>query len=120
MSEKNAAREQRIVMEIIVDAHDSEEQALSWYYYLEDMISFPFSAECIAIDKHTPLKLRERITVTQMSGESHCRYDMYVDISWQGKVLAIPLIQIRPLDVDGDTSEAIDDWHYWKKQGYEF
>jgi len=120
MSGENAAREERIAMEIVVDAYDSEERAMGWYYYLEDKISFPFSAECIAVDKRTPLELRERMTVMQMSSENYCEYDMYVDISWNGKVLAIPLIQVQPLDVDGDTREAIDDWHYWKKQGYEF
>ena len=120
MSEENATREERIMMEIVIDAYGSEERAMGWYYYLEDKISFPFPAECIAIDKRTPLEQGERITVTQMSGENYCEYEMYVDVSWNGKILAIPLFQLQPLDVDEDTSEAIDDWHYWKKQGYEF
>jgi len=34
--------------------------------------------------------------------------------------LAIPLSQIKPLNADDDTVEAIGDWHYWKKQGYTF
>lgn len=32
----NSAREQRIEMEIVVDAHDSDERAMGWYCYLED------------------------------------------------------------------------------------
>ena len=109
-----------LFMEIVVDAYDPEERAMGWYYYLADKISFPFSAECIAIDKRTPLELSERMVVTQMSGENYCQYDMYVDISWNGKVLAIPLVQVRPLDADDDSIEAIEDWHYWKIQGYMF
>ena len=35
-TKKNKAREDRIVMEIVVDAHDEEEQAMGWYYYLEE------------------------------------------------------------------------------------
>ena len=31
---RDNVRENRIIDEIIVDAHDVEEQALSWYYYL--------------------------------------------------------------------------------------
>jgi hypothetical protein len=123
MSKKDAidaVREERIYMEAIVDAYDSGERAMGWYYYLEDKISFPLTAECIAVDKRNPLELNERITVTQMSGEDYCEYDMYVDISWKDKVLAIPLTQIKQLDADEDTIEAIGDWHYWKKQGYEF
>ena len=120
MSGKNYAREERIIMDIVVDAYDSEERAMGLYYYLADKISFPFPAECIAIDKRTPLELSERMTATQMSGEIYCQNEMFVDVSWNGKVLAIPLVQVRPLDVDDDTTEAIDDWHYWKKQGYMF
>ena len=35
---KNASCEKRIHDEIIVDANGSEEQAMGWYYYLQDTI----------------------------------------------------------------------------------
>ena len=35
--------------EAIVDARP-EEQAMGWYYYLENKISFPFQARCIAVE----------------------------------------------------------------------
>ena len=38
---RDPVREDRIHNEAIVDARP-EEQAKSWYYYLEDKISFPF------------------------------------------------------------------------------
>ena len=120
MDVKDAVREDRILMEAIVDANGPEEQAMGWYYYLDDKISFPFDAECIAENKRTPLELGERITVTQMSGEDYCEHDMHVDISWKGKGLAVPLSQIKPLDADEDSIEAIGDWHYWKSQDYTF
>jgi len=41
---KSKAREDRIHMEIIVDAYGPEEQAMGWYYYLEDKLDFPFRA----------------------------------------------------------------------------
>jgi len=34
-------REYRIRDEAIVDAHGPEEQAMGWYYYLADRVSFP-------------------------------------------------------------------------------
>ena len=40
MKGKDDAREERIYMEAVVDAHDSEERAMGWYYYLEDKIMF--------------------------------------------------------------------------------
>ena len=39
---EDKTRENRIEMEIIVDANDEEEQAMGWYYYLEDKGCFPF------------------------------------------------------------------------------
>jgi calcium binding protein len=44
---KDPIREDRIHNEAIVDAHGPEEKAMSWYYYLENKISFPFPAKCI-------------------------------------------------------------------------
>jgi hypothetical protein len=35
-------------MEVVVDAYDEVERAMSWYYYLEDRLHFPFDAVCIA------------------------------------------------------------------------
>ena len=90
------------------------------YYYLGDKIAFPLTAECIATDKRTPLELGERVKVLRMSGEDHCEHDMYVDISWNGKALSIPLAQILPVNADDDTDEAVRDWHYWKTRGYLF
>jgi len=120
MSKKDAAREERISMEVVVDAYDTEERAMGWYYYLEDRISFPFAAKCIAVDKRSPLELGERTTAVKMASQDYCEYEMYVEIPWKSRTLAIPLSQIKPLNADDDTTEAIGDWHYWKKQGYTF
>jgi hypothetical protein len=38
---RDAIRENRIHDEIIVDANGPEEQAMSWYYYLEGKLRFP-------------------------------------------------------------------------------
>jgi len=41
-STRNAERENRIAKEIIVDAYGPEEQAMGWYYYLQDTLH-PFT-----------------------------------------------------------------------------
>jgi hypothetical protein len=117
---KDTDREERIDMEVVVDAYEPGERAMGWYYYLEDKISFPFTAKCIVANKRSPLKLGEKVTVTQMSGPENCENDMYVDILFNNKELATPLSQLKPIDADDDTDEAIADWHYWINQGYMF
>jgi Calcium binding len=36
--ELDEAREERITMEAVVDAYGEDEQAMGWYYYLQDII----------------------------------------------------------------------------------
>jgi len=33
--------------------------------------------------------------------------------------LGVPLMQLQGIDVDEETQQAIDDWHYWVEQGRE-
>lgn len=43
--EINSEIENRIEMEIVVDAYDESERAMGWYYYLQDNLNVPFKAE---------------------------------------------------------------------------
>ncbi len=115
-------REQRIEMEIVVDAHDADERAMGWYYYLEDQIQFPLTATCIAKRAISPLRVDDEVEVIGMPGEEECSHEMFVSIRWDRKEgLAVPLSQLRPAgDADEGTQEAIADWHYWVRMGYEF
>jgi hypothetical protein len=117
---KDPIREDRILSEAIVDAYGSEEQALGWYYYLENKIRFPFQARCIMAKAVSPLLKGETIEVRRLAPEDACASDMLVLIAWQGRNVAVPLSQLAPIDVDESTGEAIGDWHYWLQQGYCF
>ena len=60
---RDPVREDRIHEEIIVDAYGPEEQAMGWYYYLEDKIRFPFQAKCVASKVISPLQKGESVEV---------------------------------------------------------
>lgn len=119
LNEHDPEREDRIVMEIIVDAYGPEEQALGWYYSLDERLAFPFSAHCVEHRRISPLKIDEIVQVIGMAPEDDCMREMFVMVTWQGRELGVPLAQLKPIDVDPDTAEAISDWHYWVAQGYE-
>ena len=119
-TKKNKSREIRIDMEIVVDAHDEDERAMGWFYYLEDTLRFPFKAEVIAKRLTSPLAKEEVVQVEGMAPEDECEHEMFVTITWQGRKLAVPLSQLKPLKVGSEILEAIEDWHYWVAQGYEF
>ena len=122
MATKNEkAREDRIENEIVVDAHDSEERAMGWYYYLEENLHVPFTSRCVAKRTTSPLKVGDEVTVVGMPPESECDHDMFVMIRWEKDGLAVPLAQLKPAkDADDATRQAVEDWLYWVKQGYEF
>jgi hypothetical protein len=42
--QRDPVRDERIHEKVIVDAYGPEEQAVGWYYYLEDKIRFPLRA----------------------------------------------------------------------------
>lgn len=114
------AREERIHMEIVVDAYDEVERSLGWYYYLESVLQFPFKAECVNQRAISPLQLEEKVEVTGMPSEKECEREMFVTINWQGRVLAVPLSQLKPSGGDEENREAVADWHYWVAQGHSF
>jgi hypothetical protein len=46
--------------------------------------------------------------------------EMIVRIQWLDRTMGVPLAQLLGLGVDGETAEAIADWHYWVAQGRQF
>lgn len=117
--EEDEVREHRIHMEAIVDAYGPEEQAMGWYYYLEDKLHIPFKARCMAERRTSPLKKGEEVQVKGMASEEECLHEMFVEVRWSGRTLAVPLSQLEAVEVDEETQEAIEDWHYWVARGYE-
>jgi Calcium binding len=108
---RDEEREQRITMEIVVDAYTPEEQAMGWYYSLEDRLRFPFVARCIAERAISPLRVGDQV--------EECQHEMFVLIRWERRTLAVPLAQLEGVAVDEPTRQAIEDWQYWVAQGYE-
>jgi hypothetical protein len=118
-AKKNTERERRIKMEIIVDAHDAEEQAMGWYYYLEEKLQFSFTGTCVAERAISPLHKGDEVEILGMAPEKECQHEMFVMMRWERRGLAVPLSQVKPIsEADEDTREAVADWHYWVGQRY--
>jgi hypothetical protein len=116
---RDEEREQRITMEIVVDAYTPEEQAMGWYYSLEERLHCPFVARCIAERSISPLRVGEEVEVVGMAPDEECDHEMFVLIGWERRGLAVPLAQLEGVAVDEQTRQATEDWQYWVAQGYE-
>ena len=105
-SRKDPVRDDRIHSEAIVDA-GPEEQALSWYYYLENKIRFPFQVKCLAAKVVSPLRKGEIVEVARMVPDDVGTHDMLILVRWQGRNMAVPLAQLTPVDPDESTAEKL-------------
>jgi hypothetical protein len=65
--------------------------------------------------------LGEIIEVVAMDSEESCEYDMFVKIKWKNKeTLCVPLKQLKGMNVDDTTKQALNEWVYWNSQGHSF
>jgi hypothetical protein len=118
---RDEAREERITMEIVVDAYDESERAMGWYCYLEDKLQFPFLTRCVGERAISPLRVGDEVEVVGMAPEDECGREMFVAIPGEHKrTLAVPLSQLEFVHGDEETRQAVEDWHYWVDMGYGF
>jgi hypothetical protein len=124
---EDAAREERIAMEAVVDAYGPEERAMGWYCYLEDRIGYasqPILAHCIAERAISPLEVGDEVEVLGMAPAEECACERFVMIRWglpggkQG--LGVPLSQLQLFYGDETALQAAEDWRYWVGRGYQF
>lgn len=114
-------REYRIHDEAIVDTYGEVERAAGWYYFMDDKLHCPFKAKCIKKRIISPLQEGEEVEIQRMAPEDECMKELFVEINWQGKQLAVPLSQLEAIEEpDEETQEAIEDWHYWVARGYQY
>ena len=116
---RDEEREQRITMEIVVDAYTPEEQAMGWYYALEDRLHCPFVARCIAERSISPLRIGDQVEVVgRAAGKGVPARDIRPDPVGTTTPV-VPLAQLEGVAVDEQTRQVIEDWQYWVAQGYE-
>jgi Calcium binding len=116
---EDSVRENRITMEVVVDAHDGSERATGWYCYLSDQLEFPFTAGCIQPRAISPLQVGDEVEVISMAPEDECAREMFVMIRWEHGGLGVPLSQLKPTTAGLATTTAVGDWHYWVRRGYQ-
>jgi len=113
MTERDEERDERIEMEIIVDAYTQDEQAMGWHIYLEETMEFPFEARCIEEQDVSPLEEGETVRVVGKPSSEPSLRQQFVTIEWMDREFGVPLSQLEALEASDNTEQAIADWHYW-------
>lgn len=96
-------REQRIQDESVVDAYDAEEQAMGWYYYLEEHLHLPFRAKGTGQRAISPLSKGQEVQVVGLAPAEECEREMFVTVKWDQRTLAVPLAQVEVIQRDKAT-----------------
>ncbi|MCI5165277.1 MAG: calcium-binding protein [Candidatus Electrothrix sp. GM3_4] len=118
--QKDEEREHRIDYEVVVDAYDREERAMGWFYYLAEQCEFSFKAKCIAERASSPLLVDEEVEVVSEAPAQECKKELFVEIQWKERKLAVPLSQLAAVDADSIAEQIVQDWQYWVQRGYAF
>lgn len=113
MTERDEEREERIEMEIIVDAYTRDEQAMGWHIYLEETMDFPFEARCIEEQEVSPLETGEAVRVVGKPSSETSLRRQFVTVEWMDREFGVPLEQLEPVNASDNTEQAVADWHYW-------
>ena len=92
---------------------------MGWYYYLESKLRFPFQAQCLKRRAISPLRIGEIVIITGMAPQDDCASDVIVRTRLDRRTFGVPLSQLKPIKVDAATAEAIADWQYWCRMGYQ-
>ena len=114
MKEKDEERKNRIYFEIIVDAHNEEEQKMGWFYYMQDSLNFPFQAE-VPIKKRKGEKVIQKVEVLELTSDEDFGSDMKVEVSYNEDIFEVPLLSLTNIVADESTVQAIEDWKYWNR-----
>jgi hypothetical protein len=120
ITKNDSAREERIDMEIVVDAYNSYERAIGWYCSLEDTIGSNVRCRCRKTRSMSPLVVGEEVVILSMAPQDDCESEMFVFVQWNDRKLAVPLEQLEPISGDPKAIEIVEDWLYWCLMGYEF
>jgi hypothetical protein len=112
--EHDKERDHRIHDEIIVDAYGDEEQAMSWYYYMEEKLVFPMKAK-------VKLRLRggkteeKAVKIVEIDPESETSLTLRFGMT-EGKsdrVQYISPADIVRIQTTEENLEVLNDWLYW-------
>ena len=68
----------------------------------------------------SPLSKGQEVEVVGLAPAEECEREMFVTVKWDPRPLAVPLAQLEVIQGDKATKQAVEDWHYWVDQGYEF
>jgi len=115
----------RINYKILVDCYDEYEAGQGWTLYLLDNITCPFVAEYtgqsqLSIKPNTLLTVLELINSEYDSEEDFECFMAMVEATVEDVIYEIPLADLKIVEANDKTRQAVDDWIFYIKENNEY
>lgn len=107
--------EEKIWNEILIDCKDDIEQNMSWFYYVQDELEFPFIAY-VALKELTGREVLKRVNVVRMSSDDsnfEKNFNLTVEVEFDDCILEFPLSKLERIKASESTVNVIEIWNYW-------
>jgi len=112
MPKHDPARDNRIHSEIVVDAYDEGEVNMSWYYYFNDYMSFPFEA-IVNLRKRNGTKEQVKVEVLSVQSEAEAPMLLAIAEANQDRLQMIVPTAIAEVLKAEEQQEMLNDWLYY-------
>ena len=111
---KDKEREHRIIYEVIVDAYDDVEQAMSWYYHMAENLELPIKAKANLPLRggKTEQKIVKIIEIDPKSEEGRA-IRLGITEGTSQRVQYISPEMLESVDTSDENLEILNDWLYW-------
>ena len=115
-------RSNQIEDKIIVDCYDDEEISSGWECYMEERLGESFSAKIIGENLDIPVgevvtvkdNLHQFDEIGTIIWKKDCADTIdYLEVQWNNKEFDIDINNLKALDSNNETLEAIKNWNYW-------
>ncbi|MCI5161370.1 MAG: hypothetical protein D3917_04965 [Candidatus Electrothrix sp. AX5] len=63
---------------------------------------------------------KKKISPCQKQQFMECEKELFVEIQWKDRQLAVPLSQLTVVEASSTSRQIVEDWHYWIQQGHEY
>jgi hypothetical protein len=113
--------EEKLYNEILVDCKGEYEQNMSWFYYIQDEIKFPFIAyvEVKEIGQRENTRVLKKIKVIELSTDDsnfENNFDIKVSVEFDKYIMEFPLSKLEDIRASKSIIEIIELWKYWIRE----
>ena len=113
-NQEKQARRKRIEEEVLLDVYGEYEEQVAWYTYFSNNLSFPFRAQ-IMRRRRDSCELLQEVEVLGLKNAATAEPLVEAVAPGEEFTFFIPLEDLKNIQADDETYEAVEDWKYWKR-----